>query len=129
MGRRNRVMNKRLMLLLAVLGVLLLSACGQGAGYETIQIDEVAAKQEAGYTVLDVREAYEYEQAHIPGAENKPLSLLQSGDFEGLQEDAKYVVICQSGNRSKQASDLLLEEGYDFVNVAQGMSSWEGAVE
>jgi rhodanese-related sulfurtransferase len=122
-------MNKRLMLLLAVLGVLLLSACGQGAGYETIQIDEVAAKQEAGYTVLDVREAYEYEQAHIPGAENKPLSLLQSGDFEGLQEDAKYVVICQSGNRSKQASDLLLEEGYDFVNVAQGMSSWEGAVE
>lgn len=121
-------MNKRLMLL-AVLGVLLLSACGQGADYETIQIDEVAAKQEAGYTVLDVREAYEYEQAHIPGAENKPLSLLQSGDFEGLQEDAKYVVICQSGNRSKQASDLLLEEGYDFVNVAQGMSSWEGAVE
>ncbi|WP_416143597.1 rhodanese-like domain-containing protein [Planococcus koreensis] len=122
-------MNKRLMLLLAVVGVLLLSACGQDAGYETIQIDEVAAKQEAGYTVLDVREAYEYEQAHIPGAENKPLSLLQSGDFEGLQEDAKYVVICQSGNRSKQASDLLLEEGYDFVNVAQGMSSWEGAVE
>lgn len=122
-------MNKRLMLLLAVLGVLLLSACGQDASYETIQIDEVAAKQEAGYTVLDVREAYEYEQAHIPGAENKPLSLLQSGDFEGLQEDAKYVVICQSGNRSKQASDLLLEEGYDFVNVAQGMSSWEGAVE
>ncbi|MBB5180228.1 rhodanese-related sulfurtransferase [Planomicrobium koreense] len=122
-------MNKRLMLLLAVVGVLLLSACGQGAGYETIQIDEVATKQEAGYTVLDVREAYEYEQAHIPGAENKPLSLLQSGDFEGLQEDTKYVVICQSGNRSKQASDLLLEEGYDFVNVAQGMSSWEGAVE
>lgn len=122
-------MNKRLMLLLAVVGVLLLSACGQGAGYETIQIDEVAAKQEAGYTVLDVREAYEYEKAHIPGAENKPLSLLQSGDFEGLQKDTKYVVICQSGNRSKQASDLLLEEGYDFVNVAQGMSSWEGAVE
>ena len=122
-------MNKRLMLLLAVLGVLLLSACSQDAGYETIEIDEVAAKQEAGYTVLDVREAYEFEQGHIPGAQNKPLSLLESGDFEGLQKDAKYVVICQSGNRSQQASEGLLEEGYEFVNVAQGMSSWEGAVE
>ncbi|HSP22277.1 MAG TPA: rhodanese-like domain-containing protein [Planococcus sp. (in: firmicutes)] len=122
-------MKKRLVLVLAVLGALLLSACGQDSGYETIQIDEVAAKQEAGFTVLDVREAYEYEQGHIPGAENKPLSLLQSGDFEGLQKDAKYVVICQSGNRSKEASEGLLEEGYEFVNVAQGMSSWEGAVE
>ena len=122
-------MNNRLMLLLAVVGALLLSACGQGSGYETIQIDEVTAKQEAGYTVLDVREAYEFEQRHIPGAQNKPLSLLQSGDFEGLQKDAKYVVICQSGNRSKQASEVLLEEGYEFVNVAQGMSSWQGAVE
>lgn len=122
-------MKKRLVLLLAVVGVLLLSACGQGSGYETIQIDEVAAKQEAGFTVLDVREAYEFEQGHIPGAQNKPLSLLQSGDFEGLQKDAEYVVICQSGNRSKQASEVLLEEGYEFVNVAQGMSSWEGAVE
>lgn len=122
-------MKKRLVLVLTVLGALLLSACGQDSGYETIQIDEVAAKQEAGFTILDVREAYEYEQGHIPGAENKPLSLLQNGDFEGLQKDAKYVVICQSGNRSKEASDLMLEEGYEFVNVAQGMSSWEGAVE
>lgn len=122
-------MKKRLVLVLAVLGALLLSACGQDSGYETIGIDEVAAKQEAGFTVLDVREAYEYEQGHIPEAENKPLSLLQSDDFEGLQKDAKYVVICQSGNRSKEASELLQEEGYEFVNVAQGMSSWEGAVE
>lgn len=122
-------MKKPLFLLLALISVLLLSACGQDAGYETIGIDEVAAKQEAGYTVLDVREPYEFEQGHIPGAENKPLTALQSGDFKGLQEDAQYVVICQSGNRSKQASDILLEEGYEFVNVDQGMGSWEGAVE
>ncbi len=122
-------MKKQIVLLLAVVSALLLAACGQEAGYETIQIDEVAAKQEAGYTVLDVREPSEYDQGHIPGAENKPLTVIKTGDFDGLNKDEKYVVICQSGNRSAQASELLLEEGYDFVNVEQGMSSWEGAVE
>ncbi len=122
-------MKKQIVLLLVVVSALLLAACGQEAGYETIQIDEVAAKQEAGYTVLDVREPSEFDQGHIPGAENKPLTVIKTGDFDGLNKDEKYVVICQSGNRSAQASELLLEEGYDFVNVEQGMSSWEGAVE
>lgn len=122
-------MKKQIVLMLAMVSALLLAACGQEAGYETIQIDEVAAKQEAGYTVLDVREPSEYDQGHIPGAENKPLTVIKTGDFDGLNKEEKYVVICQSGNRSAQASELLLEEGYDFVNVAQGMGSWEGAVE
>ncbi len=122
-------MKKQIVLLLAVVSALFLAACGQESGYETIQIDEVAAKQEAGYTVLDVREPSEYDQGHIPGAENKSLTVIKTGDFDGLNKDEKYVVICQSGNRSAQASELLLEEGYDFVNVEQGMGSWEGAVE
>lgn len=122
-------MKKRWMLIVAVLVALLLSACGGDSGYETIQIDEVAAKQEAGYTVLDVREPSEYDQGHIPGAENKPLTVMKTGDFDGLNKEEKYVVICQSGNRSAQASELMLEEGYDFVNVEQGMGSWDGPVE
>lgn len=118
---------KRLMSLL-LLAILVLTACGNGE-YETIGIEEVAAKQEAGYTVLDVRETYEYEEAHIAGAENKPLSMLREEEFSGLSEDQPYVVICQSGNRSKEASAILHEAGYELVNVSEGMSSWEGDVE
>lgn len=119
---------KRMMGLMVVLLVLLLSACGNGE-YETIAIEEVTAKQEAGYTVLDVREPYEYEEAHIVGAENKPLSTLREEEFSGLSEGQQYVVICQSGNRSQEASAILNEAGYDVVNVSEGMSSWEGDVE
>lgn len=108
--------------------VLLLGACGNG-GYETIAIDEVEAKQEAGYTVLDVREPFEYDEAHIVGAENKPLSTLQEDEFSGLSEDQQYVVICQSGNRSQEASAILHEAGYEVLNVSEGMSSWTGNVE
>ncbi|AIY05597.1 Rhodanese-related sulfurtransferase [Planococcus sp. PAMC 21323] len=122
-------MSKRLVFMLAIASAILLVACGQEAEYETIQIEEVAEKQDAGYIVLDVREPSEFDQGHIPGAQNKPLTSIQTGDFDGLQKDIKYVVICQSGNRSQQASDLMLKEGYEFVNVAQGMSSWEAAIE
>lgn len=113
---------------LGVLLVLLLGACGNEA-YETIGIEEVEAKQEAGYTVLDVREPYEYESGHIAGAVNAPLSELREGSYNELPKDGQYVVICQTGNRSQEATTILDEAGYEAVNVSEGMSSWEGAVE
>ncbi|MGB2993222.1 MAG: rhodanese-like domain-containing protein [Paenisporosarcina sp.] len=119
---------KKLMGLIAVV-MLVLAACGSQEGYESIAIDGIQKKMEEGYTVLDVREPSEFDAGHIPGASNKPLSDLQQGNFEGLDTDGKYIVICQSGNRSKQASDLLCEEKYKVVNVSEGMSSWAGEIE
>jgi rhodanese-related sulfurtransferase len=114
---------------LLVIAMLVLTACGSEESYQTIDIDGVEAKIDEGYTVLDVREPSEFEAGHIPGATNKPLSDLQQGNFEGLNTDEKYIVICQSGNRSKQASDILFEEVHTIVNVSEGMSSWTGEIE
>ena len=119
---------KKLMGLIPVV-MLLMAACGSQEGYETIDIDDMQKKVEEGYSVLDVREPAEFEAGHIPGAANKPLSDLQQGNFEGLNTDEKYIVICKSGNRSKQASDILFEEKYTIVNVSEGMSSWTGEIE
>lgn len=118
--------------MIALIGIVLLflSACSEEqTSYETIDISEVESYQQDGYVVMDVREASEYDAGHIPGAINKPLSEISSGNFEGLDAEQSYVVICQSGNRSQQASDVLIGEGYTFVNVDQGMSSWTGEVE
>jgi len=119
---------KKLMGLIAIV-MLLLSACGSQEGFETVTIDGIQKKVEEGYSVLDVREPSEFEAGHIRDASNKPLSDLQQDNFEGLDTDGKYIVICQSGNRSKQASDLLSEENYNVVNVSEGMSSWTGEIE
>lgn len=108
--------------------IFLLSACGSD-GYETIAIEEVEAKQQEGYQVIDVREPLEYEVAHIVGAENVPLSELREAQFSGLSTDEQYVVICQTGNRSQEASAILHEAGYQVVNVSEGMSTWQGDVE
>ena len=120
-------MNRMMSLLLMVMMVL--AACGSEESYQTIDIEDVQTKVDEGYTVLDVREVSEFEAGHIPGASNKPLSELQQGNIEGLDSKERYIVICQSGNRSKQASDILSKEKFEIVNVSEGMSSWTGEVE
>lgn len=119
---------KRMMSLLIIV-IMVLAACGSEEMYQTINIEDVQTKLEVGYTVLDVRETNEFETGHIPGASNKPLSELQEGNLDGLDSEEKYIVICQSGNRSQQASEILSKENFEIVNVSEGMSSWTGDVE
>lgn len=97
--------------------------------YETIDLEDIEDYVANGYIVADVREIDEYESGHIPGAINVPLSILQNGDFSALDSNEKYVIICRSGNRSVTASDILSSEGFDVVNVSEGMSTWPGEVE
>lgn len=120
---------KKLAILIGVVSLLLAACSSDGAVYETIDISEVTQYQEQGALVIDVRETNEYDAGHIPGAMNKPLSEISARNLEGLDPNQEYVVVCQSGNRSQQASDLLAEEGYEVINVKQGMSSWTGTVE
>lgn len=109
--------------------IFTLTACSSSATYETIAIDDIPLKVEEGYKVIDVRETGEYEAGHIPGSLNKPLSELKNGDIEGLDKNQKYIVICQSGNRSKEASSILFDEDFMILNVSEGMSSWTGPLD
>ena len=110
--------------------ILALAACNNDSGsYETIDIDEVEAKMNEGFIVLDVREPNEFAEGHIPAAQNKPLSVLQQNDFSELSKEEQYIIICRSGNRSQTASEILANAGYEVVNVSAGMSSWTGAIE
>lgn len=117
--------------MLLILVIVLLAGCSQpkAGEYETIDLDQIEAKVEQGYVVMDVREIDEYESGHIVSAINKPLSELKNADFNELNDDEDYVVVCQSGNRSKEASEILVSEGYEVLNVSEGMSTWTGEVE
>lgn len=67
-----------------------------------IQVKELAAKIRRGQSkvlVLDVREAEEYKEGHIPGSINLPLSQLASR-YQELDKAGHYYIVCQSGGRS-----------------------------
>ncbi|ARK20668.1 rhodanese-like domain-containing protein [Sporosarcina ureae] len=118
-----------------IVTVLVLAACGttnegkKEEVYQTVDLKDIETLQKEGDIVLDVREIDEFEDGHIIGAINMPLSQIQTGDRTGLDKDQKYVVVCRSGSRSKTASEILFDEGYDVINVSEGMSTWQGEVE
>ncbi|MFI6654880.1 rhodanese-like domain-containing protein [Streptomyces sp. NPDC050523] len=77
--------------------------------------------------LLDVRESHEWQAGHAPRAVHLPLSALAAG--AGLPAHAQarpLVVICRSGNRSRQAAELLVARGAQAVDVIGGMRDWAG---
>ena len=80
--------------------------------------------QKESLSVLDVREAEEFETLHLEGAQNLPLSQL-ADIYDQLDKDLLHYVICKSGMRSARACQFLAEQGYDVINVQGGMMTFE----
>ena len=124
-------MRKRSFALLLAL-VLLLTACAQAVSYEQITQEEAKQIMDTtnGYILLDTRTQEEYDQSHIPGALLIPhTEIAQRAEEELPDKDQVILVYCRSGNRSKQASEVLAELGYTNVKEFGGINTWPYEVE
>ncbi|HRW07774.1 MAG TPA: rhodanese-like domain-containing protein [Caldilineaceae bacterium] len=144
-------MKKRLLLLLFVTILALLTGCGgnnapapdgavadsQEAAApeidlstlaETIDPETVAAiKERADVFVIDVREQWEYDEAHIPGVNLLPMNTIPSRLSE-IPTDKTVVLTCRSGNRSGQVFQYLKQQGFTNIhNMQGGIVAWQGA--
>ncbi|MBO8170845.1 MAG: sulfurtransferase TusA family protein [Bacillaceae bacterium] len=78
--------------------------------------------------IVDVREPAEYAFGHIPGARSIPLGELEEKISE-IDPGKEVYVVCQTGNRSDLACQILTEKGFDKTfNVTPGMSKWKGKI-
>lgn len=92
---------------------------------------EVQKRVESGdkVTILDVREDWEFKEGHIPGAKLIPLGTLPDR-LKELNSAQPVIVVCRSGNRSAQGSQILTKAGFQQVfNMSGGMLQWKGQVE
>ena len=78
--------------------------------------------------IIDVREVDEVAGGKIPGAINIRLGLLEFRMHE-LDKSKEYIIVCRSGGRSAQATQFLEYQGFNVINMTDGMMSWEGRVE
>ncbi|MCM3804289.1 rhodanese-like domain-containing protein [Streptomyces solisilvae] len=76
-----------------------------------------------GALVVDVRRAFEWNRVHIPGAMHMPLEVLPERCLE-LPDDRLLITFCTGGIRSAGAANLLMENGFDAVNMSRGLVDW-----
>jgi len=90
---------------------------------------EVDALPEGSATLVDVREASEWEQGHLPGASHVSKSYIEQ-QIEGIapDRDAPVILYCAGGVRSLFAAQTLAEMGYTNVaSMSGGFQAWKGA--
>jgi rhodanese-related sulfurtransferase len=94
--------------------------------YTTPEIDvhEAMRLVHDGSLMLDVREDHEWVAGHAPEAVHAPLSSLATAPLPSWST-RRVVVVCRSGNRSKQATDLLRHRGIEAISLAGGMNAWQ----
>ena len=87
---------------------------------EISELDARAAEELEGAIWIDVREADEWQEGHLPGAVHVPRGFLESR-IEGVVPDkaAPIVLYCAAGNRSAFAAKTLAELGYENVALAR----------
>ncbi len=128
--------------LLIFLSLILLTACGAAKPTapepipedavlqlpKEIDVHTAAAVQDRDDVVLiDVREQWEYDEAHIPN-----ITLIPMGEIENrldeIPKDKEVILTCRSGNRSGQVTELLQQKGFDNVhNMQGGIVAWQKA--
>ena len=85
----------------------------------------------AGYRkaqLIDVREPNEFDNGHILGARNIPLSQMKAR-LQEIRPDKPVYLYCQSGMRSGRAAQLLHRKGYkDLSHLKGGFKDWTGKI-
>lgn len=92
--------------------------------------DEIEEKiNDKNSIILDVREPSEYELEHVPNSIPIPLGELVQR-LDELDKSTTTYVICRTGNRSGQAVEYMMTQGFtDVHNVLPGMINWTGPTE
>ena len=81
------------------------------------------------FRIIDVREADEFAEGHVPNAVNVPLGafirdLKRKGE-EMVPKDKEVVVYCGSGVRGGIAASFVQEKGWENVkNLTGGYAAW-----
>jgi rhodanese-related sulfurtransferase len=97
--------------------------------YKNIKMTELeqAMKSELVH-ILDVREIDEFEEGHIPGAINIPISSFMKF-VSKLDKTIHYYIVCLTGARSQAVAQYLGNNGYQVSNVLGGMIVYRGVIE
>ena len=95
--------------------------CGASQNYLTATELKSMLMNQEDFLLIDVREPWEFEEFHIPGAQLIPMGLFKNGSvISRLPKDRQIVLQCQSGSRSANCLEILVDAGISNVTHLEG---------
>ena len=95
--------------------------------YRDLKIDEIRKLIDEGYEVVDVREDWEWQRGHLPGARHVVLAQILANPA-GQRFRDRSIFVCEVGERSAVASEMAAALGVkDVVNFRGGTKAWRDA--
>lgn len=94
--------------------------------------EEVKDKLDAGeeFTLVDVREPWEFETAHLDGAKLMPMGDVPARAHQELDPEDHIVVICHHGVRSMNVTAWLRQQGFEKAqSMRGGIDAWSRRVD
>ena len=99
----------------------------QQTPFRDLKIDDIKKLMDAGYEVVDVREDWEWQRGHIPGARHVVLASILASPGRTKFND-RTIFACEVGERSAVASEMAVALGTkDVVNFRGGTKAWKDA--
>src|SRR6266851_6940555 len=95
--------------------------------FRDLKVDDIKKLIDEGYEVVDVREDWEWNKGHVPGARHVVLSSILANPTANKFRD-RTIFVCQVGERSAVASEMAVALGtQDVVNFRGGTKAWKEA--
>lgn len=97
-----------------------------------ITTDDFNKLKQAGsdLTVLDVREPWEYQTAHISGSKHIPMGDVPARFQQELDPEDHIVVVCHHGVRSMNVTAWLRQQGFEKVqSLRGGIDRWSREID
>ena len=99
----------------------------QTVPFRDLKVDDIKKLVDEGRDVVDVREDWEWNKGHIPGARHVVLSSILANPTAQKFSDGT-IFVCQVGERSAVASEMAVALGVkDVVNFRGGTKAWKDA--
>jgi hydroxyacylglutathione hydrolase len=95
--------------------------------FRDLKLDDIKKLIDEGYEVVDVREDWEWNKGHLPGARHVVLNTLLSNPT-GQKFRDRTIFVCAVGERSAVAAEMAVALGVkDVVSFRGGTKAWKEA--
>jgi rhodanese-related sulfurtransferase len=139
MNRISKILLKRILIFISFVVIVIfvslaiaLGSRNEDLGYTNITNSEAyeQLRFDQNIILLDVRDLDEHNEIRIPNS-----ILISLDDLEGTvqnvltDKDATIFVYCKSGVRSRNASRILANLGYNNIYNLEGINNWDYGIE